>query len=62
MDLLSVICRCRLQGQIFIRDIASRTGLRRNAIGKYLYRNVAEPALKLPDWPSKLDAFAKCSG
>ena len=45
-------------------DIAARsTGLSRNTIRKYLRAGSVEPKFKVPDRPSKLDAFAdKLSG
>jgi transcriptional regulator with XRE-family HTH domain len=58
MELLSVIRRWALRDQLSIREIARRTGLSRNTIRKYLRGEVVEPAFKLPERPSKLDAFA----
>ena len=63
MELLSVIRRWVLLDQLSIREFARRTGLSLNTIRKYLRKNVVEPAFKLPERPSKLDAFAeKLSG
>jgi transcriptional regulator with XRE-family HTH domain len=59
MELLSVIRRWALRDQLSIREIARRTGLSRNTIRKYLRGDVVEPAFKLPERPSKLDAFAE---
>ena len=58
MELLSVIRRWALRDQLSIREIARRTGLSRNTIRKYLRGDLVEPAFKLPERPSKLDAFA----
>ena len=58
MELLSVIRRWALRDQLSIREIARRTGLSRNTIRKYLRGDVVEPEFKLPERPSKLDAFA----
>ncbi len=59
MELLSVIRRWALRDQLSIREIARRTGLSRNTIRKYLRGDVVEPAFKVPERPSKLDAFAE---
>ena len=58
MELLSVIRRWALRDRLSIREIARRTGLSRNTIRKYLRGDVVEPAFKLPERASKLDAFA----
>ena len=58
MDLLSVIRRWALREHVSIREIARRTNLSRNTIRKYLRSGEVEPKFKLPDRPSKLDAFA----
>jgi transposase len=58
MALLSVIRRWFFRDQLSIREIARRTGLSRNTIRKYLRSDVVEPKFKVPDRPSKLDAFA----
>jgi len=58
MALLSVIRRWALRDQLSIREIARRTGLSRNTIRKYLRAGTVEPKFKVPDRPSKLDAFA----
>jgi transcriptional regulator with XRE-family HTH domain len=58
MELLSVIRRWALRGQLSIREIARRTGLSRSTIRKYLRGDLVEPVFKLPERPSKLDAFA----
>lgn len=58
MDLLSVIRRWALCEHVSIREIARRTNLSRNTIRKYLRSGEVEPKFKLPDRPSKLDAFA----
>jgi transposase len=58
MALLSVIRRWAFRDQISIREISRRTGLSRNTIRKYLRSGAVEPRFKVPDRPSKLDAFA----
>ena len=58
MELLSVIRRWTFRDQLSIREISRRTGLSRNTIRKYLRSDVVEPAFKVPDRSSKLDAFA----
>jgi transposase len=58
MALLSVIRRWALRDQLSIREIARRTCLSRNTIRKYLRSGAVEPKFKVPDRPSKLDAFA----
>ena len=63
MALLSVIRRWAFRDQLSIREISRRTGLSRNTIRKYLRAGSVEPKFKVPDRPSKLDAFAdKLSG
>ena len=58
MKLLSVIRRWALRDQLSLREIARQTGLSRNTIRTYLRGDLVEPAFKLPERPSKLDAFA----
>ena len=58
MALLSVIRRWFFRDELSIREIARRTGLSRNTIRKYLRSDVVDPKFKVPDRPSKLDAFA----
>ena len=58
MALLSIIWRWALRDQLSIREIARRTKLSRNTIRKYLRCGAVEPKFKVPDRPSKLDAFA----
>jgi len=58
MALLSVIRRWTFRDQVSIRAIARRTGLSRNTIRKYLRSGAVEPKFKVPERPSKLDAFA----
>ena len=58
MELLSVIRRWAFRDRLSIREISRRTGLSRNTIRKYLRSDVVEPAFKVPDRSSKLDAFA----
>ena len=58
MELLSVIRRWAFRDRLSIREISRRTNLSRNTIRKYLRSDVVEPAFKVPDRPSKLDAFA----
>jgi transposase len=61
--LLSVIRRWAFRDQFSIREISRRTGLSRNTIRKYLRSGSVEPKFKVPERPSKLDAFAdKLSG
>ncbi len=63
MALLSVIRRWAFRDEVSIREISRRTGLSRNTIRKYLRAGSVEPKFKVPDRPSKLDAFAdKLSG
>lgn len=63
MAFLSVIRRWALREGMSIREIARRTGLSRNTIRKYLRSGTTEPSFKIPDRPSKLDAYAeKLSG
>ena len=63
MALLSVIRRWAFREKLSIREISRRTGLSRNTIRKYLRSGSVEPSFKVPDRPSKLDAFAdKLSG
>ena len=57
MALLSVIRRWHLREHLSIREIGRRTGLSRNTIRKYLRSDGVEPKFKVPDRPSKLDAF-----
>ena len=58
MALLSVIRRWHFREHLSIREIGRRTGLSRNTIRKYLRSDGVEPKFKVPDRPSKLDAFA----
>jgi transposase len=58
MELLSVIRRWAFRDKLSIREISRRTGLSRNTIRKYLRSGLVEPSFKIPDRPSKLDAFA----
>ena len=58
MALLSIIRRWALRDQLSIREISRRTGLSRNTIRKYLRAGTVEPKFKVPERPSKLDAFA----
>jgi transposase len=63
MALLSIMRRWAFRDQLSIREISRRTGLSRNTIRKYLRSGSVEPEFKVPDRPSKLDAFAdKLSG
>jgi len=59
MALLSVIRRWALRDQLSIREISRRTGLSRNTIRKYLRAGTFEPKIKVPERPSKLDAFVE---
>jgi transposase len=59
MALLSVIRRLHVREHLSIRTIARRTGRPRNTIRKYLRSEAAEPVLRIPDRPSKLDLFAE---
>jgi transcriptional regulator with XRE-family HTH domain len=56
--MLSVIRRWALREELSIREISRRTGSSRNTIRKYLRAGTVEPKFKVPDRPSKLDAFA----
>lgn len=58
MDLLSVIRRWHFRDHLPIREIERRTGLSRNTIRKYLRADTVEPRFKVPDRPSKLDAYS----
>ena len=58
MALLSVIRRWALRDGLSIREISRRTSLSRNTIRKYLRSGAVEPKFKVPERPSKLDAFA----
>ena len=58
MDLLIVIRRWVLRQHVSIREIARRTNLSWNTIRKYLRSGEVEPKFKLPNHPSKRDAFA----
>ena len=57
MDLLSVIRRWHFRDGKPIREIERRTGLSRNTIRKYLRSGTIEPKFKVPERPSKLDAY-----
>lgn len=59
MALLSVIRRWHFREDVPIREIERRTGLSRNTIRKYLRAGAVEPKFKVPERPSKLDAFAE---
>jgi transposase len=58
MALLSVIRRWHFRDQLSIHEISRRTGLSRNTVRKYLRSDIVDPKFKVPDRPSKLDAFA----
>ncbi|WP_219323199.1 IS21 family transposase [Methylovirgula sp. HY1] len=58
MALLSVIRRWHFREHLSIREISRRTGLSRNTVRKYLRSGDVEPKFKVPERPSKLDAFA----
>ena len=57
--LLSIIRRWAFRNQLSIREISWRTRLSRNTIRKYLRSGSVKPEFKVPDRPSKLDAFAE---
>jgi transposase len=59
MALLSVIRRWHLRDELSIREISRRTGLSRNTIRKYLRSGEVEPRFRVPERPSKLDAYAE---
>ncbi len=58
MELLSVMRRWRYRDHYSIREISRRTGLSRNTVRKYLRSDGIEPKFRVPDRPSKLDAYA----
>ncbi|WP_033839119.1 sigma factor-like helix-turn-helix DNA-binding protein, partial [Mesorhizobium loti] len=58
MALLSVIRRWHYREHLSIREISRRTGLSRNTVRKYLRVGEVEPKFKVPERPSRLDAFA----
>lgn len=58
MALLSVIRRWHYREHLSIREISRRTGLSRNTVRKYLRVDEVEPKFKVPERPSRLDAFA----
>ncbi len=58
MALFSVIRRWHFRDQLSIREISRRTGLSRNTVRRYLRTDTVEPVFKVPERPSKLDAFA----
>lgn len=58
MALLSVIRRWHFREHLSIREISRRTGLSRNTVRRYLRSGDLEPKFKVPERPSKLDAFA----
>ena len=63
MGLLSVMRRWHFREGMPIREIERRTGLSRNTVRKYLRSGEVEPRFKVPERPSKLDAYAaKLSG
>lgn len=63
MAFLGIIRRWALREHLSIREIARRTKLSRNTIRKYLRSRADEPAFRIAERPSKLDAFAaKLSG
>jgi transposase len=57
MALLSVIRRWHFREHLSIREISRRTGLSRNTMRKYLRVDEVEPKFKVPERPSRLDAF-----
>ena len=57
MAMMSIIRRWSLRDHLSIREISRRTGLSRNTIRKYLRCGSVEPRFKVPDRPSKLDAY-----
>jgi transposase len=59
MAFLSVIRRWHLRDGVSIREISRRTKLSRNTIRKYLRSGEVEPRFKVPERPSKLDAYAE---
>ncbi|WP_459678537.1 IS21 family transposase [Acidisoma sp. 7E03] len=59
MAFLSIIRRWHLREHVPIREISRRTGVSRNTVRKYLRAGTVEPKFKLPDRPSKLDAFSE---
>ncbi len=59
MAILSAIRRWHLRVGLSIREIARCTGLSRNAIRKYLRSDEVEPRFRVPERPSKLDAYTE---
>jgi transposase len=55
----SGVGRWALREQLFIREIARRTGPSRDTIKKYLRAGAAEPRYAKRKSPSKLDPFAE---
>jgi len=63
MALLSVNRRWHSRERMPIREIERRTGLSCNTIRKYVRAGTVEPAVAVPERPSKLDPYAeKLSG
>ena len=59
MAFLSIFRRWHKRDHVPIREISRRTGVSRNTIRRYLRSDVIEPKFRVPDRPSKLDAYAE---
>jgi transposase len=58
MAILSVIRRWHLRDKVSLREIASRLGISRNTVRRYLRNDAVLPIYPSRQSPSKLDGFA----
>jgi transcriptional regulator with XRE-family HTH domain len=58
MAILSVIRRWHLRDKVSLREIASRLGISRNTVRRYLRNDTVLPIYPSRQSPSKLDGFA----